>query len=32
MAEVFFGDGSSIGVLIGLVLVGIMLYGMFGNK
>jgi len=32
MAEVFFGEGSSIGVIIGLVLIGIMLYGMFGGK
>jgi hypothetical protein len=32
MAEVLFRDGSGIGVIIGLALVGIMLYGMFGGK
>lgn len=32
MAEVLFSDGSGIGVIIGLVLVGVMLYGMFGSK
>jgi len=32
MAEVLFRDGSSVGVIIGLVLVAIMLYGIFGGK
>jgi len=32
MAEALFNDDSGIGVIIGLVLVGIMLYGMFGGK
>jgi|LWDU01.1.fsa_nt_gi hypothetical protein len=32
MAEVLFEGGSGIGVIIGLALVGIMLYGMFGGK
>lgn len=32
MAEVLFRDGSGMGVIIGLALVGIMLYGMFRGK
>jgi hypothetical protein len=32
MAEVLFRDGSSVGIIIGLVLVGIALYGMFRGK